>query len=234
MTPTDARRGARPIPACLAAAVLALSGCGAVDPGAVLVGAGEASRDVATTLVERTGRPATRDLSMTLDPAPRPRLALSAPVVAERPWDDDLRLEPRDLGGGLVEVRESDGCTWRRRDWFAPSLAWSGCGESAAWRDGTSTVTGGEGLWPLRLGAEGRFRRRAVSATGRSYERDTVCRVEDAVEVLRADRAPTPAFVVACDDGKRMRTTWWSPEEGPVAFRRRHADKGVEAFWIAR
>lgn len=234
MHDTGARPGARTIPSCLGAAVLALTGCGSVDPGSALLQATEASRSFATTLVERTGRPATRELSMTLDPAPRPARALSAPITAERPWADDLRLEPRDLGGGVVEVRESDGCTWRRRDWFAPSLHWRGCGESDAWRDGSSNVTGGEGLWPLRVGAEGRFRRRATSVTGRSYERDTLCRVEDAVEVLRADRAPTPAFVVACNDGKRLRTTWWSPDEGPVAFRQSHEDRGVEAFWIAR
>jgi hypothetical protein len=72
-----------------------------------------------------------------------------------------------------------------------------------------------------------------VSADDRSYERDTICRVTDAVEVLRAGRPPTPAFVVDCADGKRVRTTWWADGEGPVAFRKTHESKGVEEVWVA-
>jgi hypothetical protein len=178
--------------------------------------------------------PETRPLAASLPPAAKPRRPLTNAVSARDPRTGaPLRLTPRALGGGAVEVRQSDGCVWRRDDWFAPSTWWRGCGESAAWRDGAATVSGGGGLWPLRIGAEGRFRRRAIASTGRRYERDTLCRVETAVEVLRPGRAPTPAFVVACEDGKRVRTTWWSPEQGPIAFRKTHRDKGVEEIWVA-
>jgi hypothetical protein len=143
-----------------------------------------------------------------------------------------VQLAPRRLAGGVLIV-QSDGCTYRRNDWFAPSIAWRNCGDSKQWHSGTAAVVGGEGLWPLRLGAETRFSRSATSHTGRSHARDTTCRVSETVEVLRTGHAPTPAFVVDCADGKRVRTTWWAPGEGPVAFRKTHEDKGIEELWIA-
>jgi hypothetical protein len=101
-------------------------------------------------------------------------------------------------GSDAVRFRESDGCVSTRwGDGFARSDSWAGCADSRNWHTG----------------------RAAVSHTGRRYTRDTVCRVTDAVEVVRAGRAPTPAFVVDCDDGKRVRTTWYAAGEGPVAFR---------------
>lgn len=179
--------------------------------------------------------PVTRPMVDAPPPAAKPARPLTAAIEAIDPRNGaPVRLTPRARGGGAVEVRQSDGCVWRRDDWFAPSTRWSGCGDSAAWRDGVAAVSGGEGLWPLRVGAEGRFRRRATSATGRSYERETLCRVENAVEVLRVDRAPTPAFVVVCEDDKRVRTTWWAPGDGPIAFRKSHRDRGVEEVWVAK
>ncbi len=139
------------------------------------------------------------------------------------------------LGSDAVRVRESDGCVWTRwGDWFAPSDSWAGCGDSRNWHTGRATIRPLASIWPLELGAEGRYRRTAVSHTGRRYTRDTVCRVTDAVAVVRAGRAPTPAFVVDCDDGKRVRTTWYAAGEGPVAFRKVHREQGVEAAWVRR
>jgi hypothetical protein len=179
--------------------------------------------------------PETRAMAGSPPPAARPARPLTAAIDASDPRNGEaIRLTPRALGGGAVEVRQSDGCVWRRDDWFAPSTFWRGCGDSATWRDGAAVVSGGDGLWPLRIGAEGRFRRRATSATGRTLARETVCRIDSAVEVLRAGQPATPAFVVDCDDGKRVRTTWWAPGEGPIAFRKTHRDKGVEEVWVAK
>jgi len=139
------------------------------------------------------------------------------------------------LGSDAVRVREGDGCVWTRwGDWFAPSDSWARCGDSRTWHTGRATVRPLASIWPLELGAEGRYRRAAVSHTGRRYTRDTVCRVTDAVEVVRAGRAPTPTFVVNYDDGKRVRTTWYAAGEGPVAFRQAHRGKGVEDAWVQR
>ena len=241
MSPRPPRRRARPAisrPLCAAALAAALSGCvGGAPMGAsplqgLRVAALEAER-FAARLFGPAG-PETRPLAASPAPAARPARPLAAPVSARDPRDGaPVTLTPRALGRGAVEVRQSDGCVWRRGDWFAPSTFWRGCGDSDAWRDGEARVAGGAGLWPLRLGAEGRFDRRAVSSTGRRYRRETVCRVDDAVEVLREGRAPTPAFVVNCDDGKRVRTTWWAPGEGPVAFRKTHRNDGVEELWVA-
>ena len=110
----------------------------------------------------------------------------------------------------------------------------TGATAATAATGGTATPTsrGGDGLWPLRIGAQKRWTRTARSSTGRSHQRVTTCNVDDAVEVLRDNHPPTPAFVVACNDGKRERTTWWAPEEGPVAFRVVHGEKGIEELWV--
>lgn len=236
MTTLAARRRARQSELRLGAALglaLTVSACGAGAPLDALDRAAREADRFAAALFAAPG-PETRRLDASPRPAEKPAWPLAAPVSATDPRTGAaVTLAPRPLGGGIVEVAQNDGCVWRRDDWFAPSSFWRGCGDSANWRDGRAEVSGGAGLWPLRLKAEGRFRRRAVSHTGRSYARDTVCRVTDAVEVLRAGRAPTAAFVVDCADGKRVRTTWWAPGQGPVAFRKTHRDKGVEEFWVA-
>ncbi|SEA98947.1 hypothetical protein [Rubrimonas cliftonensis] len=177
-----------------------------------------------------------RIVALATPPAPigKPRAPLAGDVAAR----DLLTGQPLTMSvarrGTEVRVRQSDGCDWSRGgDWFAPSKSWSGCGDSANWRDGAAQVRERASIWPLRIGSEGRWTRRAVSSTGRSYERETVCRVVGAEAVVRAGRAPTPAFKVVCDDGgKRTRTTWYAPEEGPVAFVQRHAQDGVEEAWV--
>lgn len=82
--------------------------------------------------------------------------------------------------------------------------------------------------------AEARWTRREKSSAGRDHVRDAVRRVEDAVEVLRPGRDPAPAYVVACDDAKRVRPIRWTPGEGPVAFRVMQRGDGVEEAWVAR
>lgn len=212
---------------------MALSACSSPAPLDWARAAAQQADFFAASLFAGPG-PQTRRLVVSPAPATRPARPLTRAIAAvDLRTGATITLQPRAIGARTVEVRQSDGCVWRRDDWFAPSSRWRGCGDSASWRDGSAEVSGGDGLWPLRIGAEGRFRRRATSATGRTLARDTICRVDSAVEVLRADQPATPAFVVACDDGKRVRTTWWAPGEGPIAFRKTHRDKGVEAVWVA-
>lgn len=213
--------------------VLALSACGGTPPAELTRIMTREARLVAASLFAPVG-PETRQLGTAIEPARQPARPLTRTVSARDPRNGErVRLEPRSLGRGAVEIRQSDGCTWRTDDWFAPSTAWRNCGDSRHWHSGQSTVSGGSGLWPLRVGAETRFTRRATSHTGRTYERETRCRVTDAVEVLRAGRAPTPAFVVDCTDGKRVRTTWWAPDQGPIAFRKVHDETGIKELWVA-
>ena len=213
--------------------VLALSACNGTPLGDVTSVMTRDARLVAASLFAPVG-PETRPLGAALAPVSKPARPLMQAVSARDPRSgEQVRLEPRSLGRGAVEIRQNDGCTWRTGDWFAPSTAWRDCGDSRHWHTGHSTVSGGAGLWPLRVGAETRFTRSATSHTGRTYERETVCRVTDTVAVLRAGRAPTPAFVVDCTDGKRVRTTWWAPDEGPIAFRKIHDEAGIEELWVA-
>ncbi len=143
------------------------------------------------------------------------------------------RMDVTETGPGSVRVEQSDGCVWTRSgDWFAPSDGWTRCDDSRNWHTGRAVVQPEGTIWPLTVGAEGRFTRRAVSHTGRSYTRETVCRVSDQVAVVREGRSPTPAFVVECNDGKRIRTTWYAPGEGPVAFHKMHRENGVEQAWL--
>ena len=212
---------------------LTLSACGGTPPGELTRIMTREARLVAASLYAPVG-PETRPIGSEMAPARKPARPLAQTVTARDPRSGErVRLEPRSLGRGAVEIRQNDGCTWRTGDWFAPSTAWRNCGDSRQWHTGQSAVSGGAGLWPLRVGAETRFSRRATSHTGRTYERETRCRVTDAVEVLRAGRTPTPAFVVDCTDGKRVRTTWWAPDEGPIAFRKIHDEAGIEELWVA-
>lgn len=135
--------------------------------------------------------------------------------------------------GNGVRVRESDGCTWTRsNDWFSPSDSWSQCGDSSNWHTGEATVSQTASLFPMQVGSVGRYQRQARSHTGRTYTRETECEVTDAVEVLRPGRAATPAYVVECDDSRRVRTTWFAPGEGPIAYRESHRSNGLEEAWV--
>ncbi|MQX35309.1 hypothetical protein [Roseospira navarrensis] len=147
--------------------------------------------------------------------------------------DDDTRRFDVSAFGNGYRVRQDNGCVWtRQRGWFSPSDSWANCGESTNWHTASAQVRQKDPLYPLRLGAEGRYERRATSHTGRSYVRETICRVTDAEAVVRPARPDTPAWVVACNDGKRVRTTWYAPGEGPVAFTQVSASGSLEESWI--
>lgn len=195
-----------------------------------------ASTEAQTLFAALRGEPVapdTRDLASASLSAASPVRPLDQAFEASDPRSGAaLRFDPQSFGERGIEVTQSNGCVWRRDDWFAPSEYWRNCGDSRDWQNGEALVSGGDGLWPLRIGAQARWTRTARSSTGRSFERVTVCSVDDAVEVLRDDHPPTPAFVVACNDGKRERTTWWAPDEGPVAFRVVHGEKGIEELWV--
>ncbi|MEO1539401.1 MAG: hypothetical protein AAFU59_03390 [Pseudomonadota bacterium] len=135
--------------------------------------------------------------------------------------------------GRRLRVEEPDGCTWRSSlDWFSPSTSWEGCGTSRNWHTGSAQVSVLDPLYPLKIGARGVYERVATSHTGRTYTRQTICRVTGAEQVVRGNGALSPAYVVACDDGKRVRTTWYAPDDGPVAYVQRHAVEGIEDAWV--
>lgn len=211
-------------PASLLAATLVLAGCGPLDDVRLNV----------ASLFEDPTKPETLPLATPLAPAARP----AAPLAGTFAYRDLLtgatgRMSVSKVRPDAVRVRQSDGCVWTRwGDWFAPSDSWAGCGDSATWHTGRAEVRPAGSVWPLRVGNTARFGRDAVSHTGRSYSRETACRVTDAVAVVREGHAPTPAFVVDCRDGKRLRTTWYAPGEGPIAFRKWHESNGVEEAWV--
>jgi hypothetical protein len=204
-------------------AALALGACAPVD-GVRVAGFG---------LFGDGATPETVRLAAPLGPVARPSAPLAGDFAArDLLTGETLRFDVSRTAGG-VRVRQSDGCVWTRADdWFAPSDSWANCDDSVNWRTGSAKVRRTASIWPLQPGAEGRWTRDAVSHTGRSYTRDTVCRVVGAEAVVREGRAPTPAHVVRCTDGKRVRTTWFAPGEGPIAFRKTHETNGVEEAWV--
>ena len=132
-----------------------------------------------------------------------------------------------------VRVRESDGCVWTSApNWFAPSDSWANCGDSLNWSTASAQVRELDPLYPIQIGSVGRYERKAVSNTGRTYTRETRCEVMDAVSVLRPGKAATPAFVVECKDPRRTRTTWYAPDEGPIAYRETHRRNGLQEAWL--
>lgn len=185
-------------------------------------------------LVRGPGTPQTVTLRDPLRPAAKPAAPLGAGMEVRNLLTGERQtMRVTRLGADAVRVHQDDGCVWTRwGDWFAPSDSWAGCGESRNWHTGRATVRPIGSLWPLAEGNVARFERSAVSHTGRANERQTVCRVKDTVAVVRERAGTTPAFVVECSDGKRTRTTWYAPGEGPVAFRKAHEEKGVEEAWV--
>lgn len=143
------------------------------------------------------------------------------------------RIRIRPTAAALLEGRLPDGCAFTRNaDWFAPSSAWRRCGPSRNWRAATAVVRQKGDLWPLRIGATARYDRRATSEkTGDVSRRTTRCAVVNAVNVRRSSGAVEAAYRVRCADGRRVRTTWWSPRSGLLFYRQVHERRGVEAFW---
>ncbi len=185
------------------------------------------------SIFEDKARPATQPLLEPMPAAGRPSAEEFESMTVESLIDGSSnRFSVRSYGNGM-RVQESDGCVWTRADdWFSPSDSWAACGDSKNWHTGQASVRELDSLYPLKVGSVGRYQRQAVSHTGRSYSRETRCEVTDAVEVLRPEQAATPAYVVECDDSRRVRTTWYSPDEGPVAYREVHRRNGVEEAWI--
>ncbi|MEM6974561.1 MAG: hypothetical protein AAF577_17400 [Pseudomonadota bacterium] len=135
--------------------------------------------------------------------------------------------------GNGIRVREADGCTWTRiSDWFAPSDSWAGCGTSRNWHTARAQVRVLDPIFPLQLGATGRYERRAISHTDRLSTRTTECRVTEAVALRGANGQDTPALVAVCNDGRLERTTWYAPERGPIAYREVHLKRGPREAWL--
>ncbi len=176
--------------------------------------------------------PATRPLQGALGPVRFPlrselgtirftQLATGAP--------GQIRLS---LGAGTLRAAEDDGCIWHRAaDWFAPSRSWQNCGTSKKWRTGRGKVRVLSSLYPLEVGATGEYEREARSDGGQVSVRRTRCEVTDAVDVVGASGKASPAFVVECNDGRRVRKTWYAPNVGPVAYVQTHRKRGVEDAW---
>jgi hypothetical protein len=140
--------------------------------------------------------------------------------VVVMPLADGFRMA--DPSGCIVE---------RGASWFEPSRAWIDCGVSDDWHTATAEVTTLEPMFPLAVGATARYRRTATSFTGETSTRETECFVHDAVGVVRPTGATTPALVVECFDGRIRRTTWYAPDEGPLAYLEEHVERGPREAW---
>lgn len=166
-------------------------------------------------------------------PVGRPSLSEMRGMTVTSLMDDSDKSYHVSRYGNGVRVQESDGCIWTSAaDWFSPSDSWANCGDSQNWHTAQAQVRELDPLYPIQIGSIGRYEREAVSHSGKSYRRETRCEVTDAVSVLRPGKAPTPAFVVECDDSRRERTTWYAPGEGPIAYREVHRRKGLQEAWI--
>lgn len=152
-----------------------------------------------------------------------------------RPVDGgaEERIAIEAFGASGVRGKFADGCTWTRQaDWFSPSDSWAYCGKSKKWSTAQAKVTRTGALWPLTVGATAQYHREATSwSTGDVSKRTTTCTVTDAVTVRRSSGELTPTYKVDCKDGRRTRTSWWSPESGLVYYRQIHRKRGVERFW---
>lgn len=206
----------------LAIIVLALSGCAATSLGDA--SDGEATKRFAFEV----------GAAQSIAPAPEPQQqdwASFDVIGVDSGARERIKITP--FGQSGVRGRFADGCAWTRQaDWFSPSDSWAFCGTSETWRTAQATVERTGALWPLTVGATAAYVREARSSkTGEISRRTTTCDVVDAVDVRRASGAIAATFKVRCDDGRRVRTSWWSPEAGLLFFRQEHRSRGVERFW---
>lgn len=177
--------------------------------------------------------PETRPLAASIPPVQRPASRAFSTMTVTSLEDGSRKTYSVKPYGNGVRVSEGNGCIWTRAgDWFSPSDSWSNCGSSGNWHTGQAKVRELDSLYPLRVGSVGSYQRNAVSHTGRSYNRTTRCKVTDAVEVLRQGRAAAPAYVVKCNDSRRVRTTWYAPGQGPIAYQEVHRRSGLEEAWV--
>lgn len=179
------------------------------------------------------GRPETRQLTADIAPVKSPMLRRLRSMQVKNLLDGEPhRLRISRVGNG-IRVRETDGCVWTRsHDWFAPSDSFARCGTSKNWHTAEARVRREGSLFPLRVGNTATYEREAVSWNGKRSTRRTRCVVKDTVEVLRPGQGATPAYVVACDDGRVQRTTWYAPRKGPVAYHEIDGENRVRDAWV--
>ena len=209
------------------AMAIALSGCANIG------------NDIGNTLGSTFGSifggpgPETAPLSAELAPLSQPSAGELRSFTTTSLIDGSRNtFDIRPYGYG-IRARQDNGCVWTRAaDWFSPSDSWANCGTSQNWHTAQARVTQQDSLYPLTVGSEGRYRRVAVSHTGRDQDRRTVCRVTGAEDVVRPGFPDTSAYVVECDDTRRVRTTWYAPGQGPVAFTQVSNSGELEEAWI--
>ena len=179
------------------------------------------------------GMPETRTLAQPLPPVPSAsRTGLKTMQVRNLLDGRTETIRVSRYGNG-IRAREPGGCVWTRdKDWFSPSDSFANCSSSKDWKTAQATVRRIESIYPLTVGSTGTYSRRAVSATGKVSTRETRCEVIDQVAVVVPGQADVPAYVVECNDGRITRTTWFSPDRGPVAYREVHEKRGVRDAWL--
>ncbi len=198
---------------------------------AFVLGACAARDDGDTADISRF--PETKALGTGIAPIGAPMLAqLGSMQVWNVIADQEETLDIRSYGNG-IRTRESNGCMWTRGiDWFAPSDSFSNCSSSANWKTASARVTQTRSLFPLQVGSQAEYDRRAVSSTGKTSERTTSCKATDAVQVSLPSGQAVPAYLVRCDDGRIRRMTWYAHGLGPVAYREEHHKKGLRDAWV--
>ena len=179
------------------------------------------------------GMPETRALERPLAPVPGPSWAgLTTMQVRDLLSGRTGTIHVSRYGNG-IRAHEPGGCVWTRdKDWFSPSDSFANCSSSKDWKTARATVRRLDSIYPLTVGSTGAYSRRAVSATGKVSTRETRCEVIDQVAVVMPGQEDVPAYVVECNDGRITRTTWFSPERGPVAYREVHRKRGVRDAWL--
>lgn len=213
----------------LCLAVLALAGCAATGDVAGMADGLMPARLV--SLVDAT-QPAVVATGVAMPPIVAPSRSEFFDRTVENRLSGGSETLRMHASGRRIRIESAAGCrSTRLLDWFSPSVAWEGCGGSDDWRAGRAKVGVRDPLYPLEVGATGRYRRWATSHTGETSVRTTDCRVADAVTLDLGGRR-ADAFVVACDDGRIERTTWYAPGEGPVAYREAHKRRGLREAWV--
>ena len=200
---------------------LALAGC-------AFAGTGPAST-IASATSPQTASISAQQLAPVQRPAPSDLRSFTATSLVDGSRNT-FQIEPSGYG---IRARQANGCIWTRAaDWFSPSDSWANCGSSRNWHTAQAQVREIQSIYPLSVGSVGRYERNATSHSGRTQSRQTVCQVTGTETVSRPGLADTPAYVVQCDDTRRVRTTWYAPGEGPIAFTQVSHERGLEESWI--
>ncbi|MDJ0684066.1 MAG: hypothetical protein QNJ84_05165 [Alphaproteobacteria bacterium] len=119
-------------------------------------------------------------------------------------------------------TNETTGCSWWIAESFTPAARWENCGGGS----GTYDITQEGAIWPLAMQSTVRFDLKGANSKGNTWTRNHRCTVEAASNVT-VPSGSYDAYKVVCADERTVRTSYYAPGVGTVAYSRVNIGSGL-------